>query len=101
MTTAFMFPGQGSQAVGMGKSLADSFPAARAVFQEVDEALGQTLSAKTIDVECQAADKVLEARLELCRALCYIGTPNNRFTIRADQFCTAAWAMWRNDILHR
>ena len=45
MTTAFMFPGQGSQAVGMGKSLADSFPAARAVFQEVDEALGQTLSA--------------------------------------------------------
>lgn len=40
---AFIFPGQGSQAVGMGKALADASPAARAVFQEVDEALGQNL----------------------------------------------------------
>jgi [acyl-carrier-protein] S-malonyltransferase len=45
MTTAFMFPGQGSQAVGMGKALADNFAAARAVFDEVDAALGQKLSA--------------------------------------------------------
>ena len=45
MTTAFMFPGQGSQAVGMGKSLAENFAAARAVFDEVDAALGQKLSA--------------------------------------------------------
>ena len=42
---AFTFPGQGSQAVGMGKDLAASYPEARAVFQEVDEALGQRLSA--------------------------------------------------------
>ena len=42
---AFTFPGQGSQAVGMGKDLAATFPEARAVFQEVDEALGQRLSA--------------------------------------------------------
>jgi [acyl-carrier-protein] S-malonyltransferase len=41
---AFTFPGQGSQAVGMGKDLADNFPEARAVFEEVDEALGQKLS---------------------------------------------------------
>ena len=40
MAIAFTFPGQGSQAVGMGKELADAFPAARAVFDEVDDALG-------------------------------------------------------------
>ncbi len=45
MTAAFTFPGQGSQSVGMGKALADAFPAARAVFDEVDAALGQKLSA--------------------------------------------------------
>lgn len=41
---AFIFPGQGSQAVGMGRELADAFPAARAVFEEVDTALGENLS---------------------------------------------------------
>ncbi len=41
---AFIFPGQGSQSVGMGKALAEASQAARAVFEEVDEALGQTLS---------------------------------------------------------
>jgi len=45
VAVAFVFPGQGSQAVGMGKALADSFPAARAVFDEVDAALGEKLSA--------------------------------------------------------
>ena len=45
MTAAFTFPGQGSQAVGMGKALADAFPAARAVFDEVDAALGEKLTA--------------------------------------------------------
>ena len=44
MATAFIFPGQGSQAVGMGKGLAEAFPAARAVFDEVDAALSQKLS---------------------------------------------------------
>jgi [acyl-carrier-protein] S-malonyltransferase len=44
MTTAFVFPGQGSQTVGMGKALADAFPSARAVFEEVDAALGERLS---------------------------------------------------------
>lgn len=44
MSLAFIFPGQGSQAVGMGKSLADAFPAARHAFQEIDDALGERLS---------------------------------------------------------
>ncbi len=44
MTRAFVFPGQGSQAVGMGQALAAASATARAVFQEVDEALGQSLS---------------------------------------------------------
>jgi [acyl-carrier-protein] S-malonyltransferase len=44
MTAAFVFPGQGSQTVGMGKALADNFAAARAVFDEVDGALGDKLS---------------------------------------------------------
>jgi [acyl-carrier-protein] S-malonyltransferase len=45
MTAAFVFPGQGSQAVGMGKALADAFAPARAVFDEVDAALGEKLTA--------------------------------------------------------
>lgn len=45
MKRAFVFPGQGSQAVGMGKALAEAFPQARAVFDEVDDALSQKLSA--------------------------------------------------------
>ena len=45
MATAFIFPGQGSQAVGMGKALAHAVTAARSVFDEVDEALGERLSA--------------------------------------------------------
>ena len=45
MTAAFVFPGQGSQAVGMGKALAEAFPPARAVFDEVDAALGEKLTA--------------------------------------------------------
>ncbi len=44
MVHAFIFPGQGSQAVGMGRDLAGAFPAAREVFQEIDDALGQNLS---------------------------------------------------------
>jgi [acyl-carrier-protein] S-malonyltransferase len=43
MSFAFLFPGQGSQALGMGADLADAFPAARAVFEEVDDALDQRL----------------------------------------------------------
>lgn len=49
MTRAFVFPGQGSQSAGMGKALAAASPAARAVFEEVDSALGQHLSRLMFD----------------------------------------------------
>lgn len=79
MSIAFTFPGQGSQSVGMGKDLADAFPEAKAVFDEVDEALGEKLSrliwegpedALTLTANAQpalmavslAAIRVLEAR---------------------------------------
>jgi [acyl-carrier-protein] S-malonyltransferase len=45
MSRAFIFPGQGAQTIGMGRDLALAYPAARAVFEEVDAALGQDLSA--------------------------------------------------------
>lgn len=45
MSLAFVFPGQGAQTIGMGKDLAEAYPAAKAVFDEVDEALGENLSA--------------------------------------------------------
>src|SRR4051794_33237827 len=44
MKRAFVFPGQGSQAPGMGKDLAEAFPTARLLFEEVDDALSQHLS---------------------------------------------------------
>ena len=44
MSIAFVYPGQGAQSVGMGKALADAYPAAAAVFTEVDDALGEKLS---------------------------------------------------------
>lgn len=44
MSRAFVFPGQGAQTIGMGKALAETYPAAKAVFDEVDEALGEKLS---------------------------------------------------------
>ena len=44
MGLAFVFPGQGAQTIGMGHDLAEAYPAAKAVFDEVDEALGEKLS---------------------------------------------------------
>jgi [acyl-carrier-protein] S-malonyltransferase len=62
MTRAFVFPGQGSQAVGMGKALSDAFPQAKALFDEVDEALSQKLS--TLMWEGSAEDLTLTANTQ-------------------------------------
>ena len=54
MSKAFVFPGQGAQVIGMGKALADAYPAAKAVFDEVDAALGERLSALIWEGEQEA-----------------------------------------------
>lgn len=53
MSRAFVFPGQGAQTIGMGKALAEAYPEAKAVFEEVDEALGEKLSALIWDGEIE------------------------------------------------
>jgi [acyl-carrier-protein] S-malonyltransferase len=76
MTAAFTFPGQGSQAVGMGKALADAFPAARAVFDEVDAALGEKLTsiiwdgpAETLQLTENAQPALMAVSLATMRVL--------------------------------
>jgi len=73
---AFIFPGQGSQAVGMGKELADAFPAAKAVFDEVDSALGESLSKlvwegpiDTLTLTANAQPALMAVSLAAARAL--------------------------------
>jgi [acyl-carrier-protein] S-malonyltransferase len=76
MSIAFIFPGQGSQSVGMGKALAESFPAARAVFDEADSALGDTLSdimwngpTETLTLTENAQPALLATSIAVMRAL--------------------------------
>jgi len=76
MSVAFLFPGQGSQAVGMGKALADAFAVSRAVFAEVDDALGEKLStilwegpAETLTLTENAQPGLMAVSLAAMRAL--------------------------------
>jgi [acyl-carrier-protein] S-malonyltransferase len=76
MSIAFTFPGQGSQAVGMGKDLAGAFPEARRVFQEVDDALGENLSKliwegpeETLTLTANAQPALMAVSLAAVRAL--------------------------------
>jgi [acyl-carrier-protein] S-malonyltransferase len=76
MATAFVFPGQGSQAVGMGKGLAEAFAPARQVFEEVDAALGEKLSdiiwhgpAETLTLTENAQPALMAVSLAVLRAL--------------------------------
>jgi [acyl-carrier-protein] S-malonyltransferase len=76
MSTAFIFPGQGSQIVGMGKSLAEAFPVAGRVFEEVDAALSQKLSAvmwdgpaETLTLTANAQPALMAVSLAVIRVL--------------------------------
>ena len=76
MAIAFTFPGQGSQAVGMGKDLAEAFPEAKAVFDEVDDALGEKLSTvmwegpeETLTLTMNAQPALMAVSLAALRAL--------------------------------
>jgi [acyl-carrier-protein] S-malonyltransferase len=76
MATAFVFPGQGSQAVGMGKGLAEAFAPARQVFEDVDAALGEKLSetiwngpAETLTLTENAQPALMAVSLAALRAL--------------------------------
>ncbi len=76
MAIAFTFPGQGSQTVGMGRELADACPEARRVFEEVDEALGEKLSAlifegpeETLTLTANAQPALMAVSLAAMRAL--------------------------------
>jgi [acyl-carrier-protein] S-malonyltransferase len=76
MAIAFTFPGQGSQAVGMGKDLAETFPEARKVFDEVDDALGERLSRviwegpeETLTLTANAQPALMAVSMAAIRAL--------------------------------
>ncbi|MCV6592726.1 MAG: ACP S-malonyltransferase [Silicimonas sp.] len=76
MSLALVFPGQGAQTIGMGKDLADAYPAARAVFDEVDEALGESLSsliwegdAETLTLTQNAQPALMATSMAAMRAL--------------------------------
>jgi [acyl-carrier-protein] S-malonyltransferase len=73
---AFVFPGQGAQAVGMGRDLAEAYPASRAVFEEVDAALGEPLSAtiwegpaETLTLTANAQPALMATSIAAWRAL--------------------------------
>ncbi|UWR56109.1 ACP S-malonyltransferase [Phaeobacter inhibens] len=76
MTIAFVFPGQGAQTIGMGKALAEAYPAAKAVFDEVDAALGEALSqliwegdTETLTLTQNAQPALMATSLAAMRAL--------------------------------
>ncbi len=85
MTIAFVFPGQGAQSIGMGRALAEAWPEARAVFDEVDEALGEKLSEliwegdiETLTLTQNAQPALMATSMAAMRALEAEGVPVTR-----------------------
>jgi [acyl-carrier-protein] S-malonyltransferase len=82
MSRAFVFPGQGAQTVGMGRALAEAYPAARAVFAAVDDALSEKLSdliwsgsAEELQLTCNAQPALMATSIAALRALEAEGIP--------------------------
>ena len=82
MSRALLFPGQGAQTIGMGRDLAEAYPAARAVFEEVDDALGESLSgliwegdADTLTLTQNAQPALMATSIAALRALEAEGVP--------------------------
>lgn len=76
MSRAFVFPGQGAQTIGMGRALAEAYPSAKAVFDEVDDALGEKLSAliwegdlETLTLTENAQPALMATSMAVVRAL--------------------------------
>ncbi|MBS0124209.1 ACP S-malonyltransferase [Thetidibacter halocola] len=76
MSRAFIFPGQGAQSIGMGRDLAEAYPEARAVFDEVDNALGEKLSSliwegdiETLTLTANAQPALMATSIAAMRAL--------------------------------
>lgn len=96
MARACIFPGQGSQAVGMGRALAEHFPQARAVFQEVDDALSQKLSllmfegpVETLTLTANAQPALMAASLATLRVL----EAERGLDLRRDVDCVAGHSL--------
>lgn len=84
MSRAFVFPGQGAQTIGMGRDLAETYPVAKAVFAEVDEALGEKLSAviwegdiETLTLTANAQPALMATSMAAMRALASEGVTVN------------------------
>lgn len=96
MKTAFVFPGQGSQVIGMGKDLYDAFPTAREVFQQVDDALNQKLSALMFsgdETELNLTENAQPALMAVSMALVTILRKDAKFDLTTNVHAVAGHSL--------
>ena len=96
MTKAFVFPGQGSQDVGMGRELAEAFPVARQVFEEVDDALGQGLRKLMLngpEAELQLTENTQPALMAMSVAVARVLMSEGNFKLGDKIRCVAGHSL--------
>ncbi|MBA2380895.1 MAG: ACP S-malonyltransferase [Chloroflexi bacterium] len=92
-TPAFVFPGQGSQSVGMGQALAEASPAAAAVFAAADAALGHSISRLAFDGPAEELDRTESAQPALlATSIAYLAAVRERWAALGIEPTTVAWA---------